>query len=96
MTQVAGLASSEYGASQLLLAAVSMGTDFKFTPTAGMVIGVMAPLTMLTGIVNSLSTYWVWQSPIVNWVKLGDSDFIIDGEDDQNLRHLPRGYSRFL
>jgi hypothetical protein len=48
-----------------------MGTDFSFTPTAGMVIGVMAPLTMLTGIVNSLSTYWVWQTLIFTWVKLG-------------------------
>ncbi|KAK4942920.1 polyamine transporter tpo5, partial [Elasticomyces elasticus] len=57
--QIAGIASSEYGASTMLLAAVSMGSDFTYTPTTGTVIGVMAALTVLTGIVNSLSTFWM-------------------------------------
>ncbi|KAL8742900.1 MAG: hypothetical protein Q9190_004690 [Brigantiaea leucoxantha] len=57
--QIAGIASSEYGASSLLLAAVSMGSDFTYTPSTGTVIGVMAALTVLTGFVNSLSTYWM-------------------------------------
>ncbi|KAF2767719.1 amino acid transporter [Teratosphaeria nubilosa] len=57
--QVAGVASSEWGAAGLLLAAVSMGTDFKYLPTIGQTVGVMAALTVVTGLVNSLSTYWM-------------------------------------
>jgi len=57
--QVAGIASSEYGAASMLLAAVSMGRDFNYTITTNTTIGVMAALTVLTGVVNSLSTYWM-------------------------------------
>ena len=57
--QVAGIASSEYGAAQMLLAAVSMGSNFNYTITTNATIGVMAALTVLTGLVNSLSTYWM-------------------------------------
>jgi amino acid permease (GABA permease) len=57
--QVAGVASSEYGSAQILLAAVSMGSDFTYTPTVGTTIGVMAGLTVLCGAVNSLSTKWM-------------------------------------
>ena len=57
--QVAGIASSEWGASSLLLAAVSMGTDFTYAPSVGETVGVMAGLTVITGLVNSLSTYWM-------------------------------------
>jgi amino acid permease (GABA permease) len=57
--QVAGVASSEYGAAQMLLAAVSIGRDFNFSITNNKVVGVMAALTILTGCVNSLSTYWM-------------------------------------
>ncbi|KAI4221390.1 MAG: hypothetical protein L6R36_006931, partial [Xanthoria steineri] len=57
--QIAGHASSEYGASQLLLAAVSMGSDFTYLPTKRTIIGVMVASTVLTGLVNSLSTYWM-------------------------------------
>ncbi|TVY59705.1 putative amino-acid permease [Lachnellula suecica] len=57
--QIAGVASSEYGAAQMLLAAVSMGSDFKYEITTNATIGVMAALTVLTGLVNSLSTYWM-------------------------------------
>jgi amino acid transporter len=56
---VAGIASSEWGASSLLLAAVSMGSDFSYIPSTGETVGVMAALTVLTGLVNSLSTYWM-------------------------------------
>lgn len=42
-----------------MLAAVSMGSDFTYTPTTGTIIGVMAGLSVLTGLVNSLSTYWM-------------------------------------
>lgn len=42
-----------------MLAALSMGSDFRYLPTTGIIIGVMAALTVLTGFVNSLSTYWM-------------------------------------
>ncbi|KAK7525059.1 amino acid permease-domain-containing protein [Phyllosticta citriasiana] len=57
--QVAGVASSEYGSAQLLLAAVSMGSDFRYQPSTGATVGVMAALTVLCGFVNSMSTYWM-------------------------------------
>ena len=57
--QVAGIASSEYGSAQILLAAVSMGSNFTYVPSVGATIGVMAGLTILCGLVNSMSTYWM-------------------------------------
>lgn len=57
--QVAGVASSEYGSAQLLLAAVSMGSGFSYSPTNQHTVGVMAALTVVCGLVNSLSTYWM-------------------------------------
>ncbi|RAL64633.1 hypothetical protein DID88_001666 [Monilinia fructigena] len=57
--QVAGVASSQYGASQMLLAAVAIGKDFDYVITANTTVGVMAGLMVLTGLVNSLSTYWM-------------------------------------
>jgi amino acid transporter len=43
----------------MLLAAVSMGSDFNYVITTNATIGVMAALTVLTGLVNSMSTYWI-------------------------------------
>ena len=60
--QIAGVASSEWGASALLLAAVSIGSDFTYEPTVGQTVGVMAGLTVVTGLVNSLSTWWMGMS----------------------------------
>ncbi|KAI9689655.1 MAG: hypothetical protein M1820_010125 [Bogoriella megaspora] len=66
--QVAGIASSEYGSAQLLLAAVSLGSgqimtpdgiSFNYVATTGQIIGVMAGLTVVCGLINSLSTYWM-------------------------------------
>lgn len=57
--QVAGVASTDYGCAQLLLAAVSMGTDFSYTPTADHTVGVMAGIVFLHGFINSLSTRWL-------------------------------------
>ncbi|KAL9081415.1 MAG: hypothetical protein Q9159_007329 [Coniocarpon cinnabarinum] len=67
--QVAGVASSEYGSAQLLLAAVSMNSgsyladdgtlSFNFAPTNRQTVGVMAALTVFCGLINSLSTYWM-------------------------------------
>lgn len=57
--QIAGVASSEYGSAQMLLAAVSMGRDFEWVPTTGLTIGVMAALTVFCGVLNSLPTGWM-------------------------------------
>ena len=43
----------------MLLAAVSMGSDFKYEVTTNTTIGVMAALTVFSGLVNSMSTYWM-------------------------------------
>lgn len=56
--QLTGVASSEYGSAQILLAAVSMSRDFTWYPSAGVTVGVMAALTILNGLINSLPTYW--------------------------------------
>ena len=57
--QIAGVASSEYGSAQILLAAVSMGSNFQYSPTDGHTVGIMAALTVLCGLVNSLPTHWM-------------------------------------
>lgn len=57
--QIAGVASSEYGSAQILLAAVSMGSNFTYVPTTNATVGVMAALTVFNGLVNSMSTYWM-------------------------------------
>ncbi|KAG8530202.1 uncharacterized protein KY384_004702 [Bacidia gigantensis] len=55
--QIAGAASTEYGCAQLLLAAVSMGTDFTtYVPTGKHTVGVMAASTVFHGALNSLDT----------------------------------------
>ncbi|PYH89547.1 amino acid transporter [Aspergillus ellipticus CBS 707.79] len=57
--QICGVASSEYGAAQMLLAIVSMCRGFDYEITTGATVGVMAALTVLTGLANTLSTYWM-------------------------------------
>ncbi|KAL2444001.1 putative amino-acid permease C15C4.04c [Exophiala dermatitidis] len=57
--QIAGTASANYGCAQLLLAAVSMGSDFTYFPTAGHTVGVSAALGFIQGAINSLSTKWL-------------------------------------
>ena len=54
--QIAGAASTSYGCAQLLLAAVSMGSDFSYIPTDDHTVGVMAGLSLLYGFINSLNT----------------------------------------
>lgn len=57
--QICGSASSSYGASTMLLAAVSIGSDFTYAPTQGHIIGVMAALSILHAAVNCLNTAWL-------------------------------------
>ena len=54
--QVAGVASTEYGCAQLLLAAVAMGSDFTYAPTIRQTVGVMAAITLFHGVLNSMRT----------------------------------------
>lgn len=54
--QIAGIASTDYGAAQLLLAAVSIGSDFTYFPTDQQTVGVCAAILVFHGLVNSLST----------------------------------------
>lgn len=57
--QIAGIASSDYGAANMLLAAVSMGTDFEYLPTPGHTVGVMAALLVFHGLINTMSTKYL-------------------------------------
>ncbi|KAK3685428.1 amino acid permease [Podospora appendiculata] len=57
--QICGSASSEYGAAQMLLAAVSIGSDFTYTPTPGHIIATMAGLCIFHSAINSMSTAWL-------------------------------------
>lgn len=57
--QIAGSASSVYGAAQMLLAIVSIAKDATYYPTQGHVIGVMAALTIVHASINTLSTAWL-------------------------------------
>lgn len=59
--QICGSASASYGAAQMLLAAVAIGSDFTYAPTQGHIIGVMAALSVVHGLVNSMSTAWLNQ-----------------------------------
>lgn len=57
--QIAGVASSDFGAAQMLLAAVSMGSDFSYQPTNDHVVGVMAAILCFHGFVNSFPTKYL-------------------------------------
>lgn len=56
--QIAGVASTVWGAAQILLAAVSMSID-GYTPTANHTTGVMAALLVFQGLVNSMNTKYL-------------------------------------
>jgi amino acid transporter len=43
----------------MLLSAVSIGSSFAYSPTQGHVIGLMAALTVIHALINSLSTAWL-------------------------------------
>jgi amino acid transporter len=56
---IAGSASTEYASSQMLLAAISIASDFSYVPTTGHVVAVMALLAVIHASINSLSTRWL-------------------------------------
>lgn len=57
--QICGSASSEYGAAQMLLAAVSISKDGTYVPTQGHIIAVMAGLCIIHALINSMTTSWL-------------------------------------
>jgi amino acid transporter len=57
--QICGIASSEYSAAQILLATISIGSNFTYSPTQYHVIGTMAVLVIFHATINSLSTAWL-------------------------------------
>ena len=57
--QICGSASSAYGASQMLLAAISIGSDFTYFPNQYHIWAVMAALSVVHGLINSMSTAWL-------------------------------------
>lgn len=57
--QISGLASTEFGTAQLILAAASINTDFRYIPPTDQTVGVMAALLVFHGILNSMSTKWL-------------------------------------
>ena len=59
MGTVAGSASTEYAASQMLLAAISIASNFSYVPTPGHVVGVMVGLTIIHAMINTLPTGWL-------------------------------------
>ncbi|KAK0734546.1 amino acid/polyamine transporter I [Lasiosphaeria miniovina] len=56
---ITGSAATEYASSQMLLAAVSIASDFAYTPTTHHVVAVMALLAVAHASVNSLPTVWL-------------------------------------
>ncbi|KAK3938753.1 amino-acid permease 2 [Diplogelasinospora grovesii] len=56
---VAGSAATEYASSQLLLAAISITSNFSYVPTVNHVVAVMALLTVLHASINTLPTVWL-------------------------------------
>ncbi|PVH91804.1 amino acid transporter [Periconia macrospinosa] len=57
--QLAGVAASEWGAAGLLLAAISISSDFTYLPTVEHTVATMAGMVVVSGLANSLSTYWI-------------------------------------
>ncbi|KAJ6463398.1 APC amino acid permease [Mycena sanguinolenta] len=54
--QIAGVSSTEFGLSGMILAAVVIGRDGDFEVTSGKVVGLFAGLLVLHGLLNSVAT----------------------------------------
>lgn len=59
MGTIAGSAATEYASSQMLLAAISITSNFDYTPTIHHVVAVMACLTVVHASINTLPTLWL-------------------------------------
>ncbi|KAK3393379.1 amino acid/polyamine transporter I [Podospora didyma] len=56
---ITGSAATEYASSQMLLAAVSITSNFSYIPTTHHVVAVMALLTVVHASINMLPTVWL-------------------------------------
>ncbi|KAK0751798.1 amino acid/polyamine transporter I [Schizothecium vesticola] len=56
---ITGSAATEYASSELLLAAISIISNFSYLPTTHHVVAVMALLTVVHASINTLSTVWL-------------------------------------
>lgn len=56
---VTGSAATEYASSQMLLAAVSITSNFSYMPTNNHVVACMAVLTVIHASINTLPTLWL-------------------------------------
>ncbi|KAI5479091.1 amino acid transmembrane transporter [Pseudohyphozyma bogoriensis] len=54
--QVSGLASSAFGLSQMIFAAVAISTDGDFVASPGALVGLTAGILLIVGLINSLGT----------------------------------------
>jgi len=54
--QIAAVSSTEFGLANMILAAVSVGTDGAFEITAGKTVGLFSGLLVIHGFLNSLMT----------------------------------------
>ncbi|TFK24872.1 amino acid permease [Coprinopsis marcescibilis] len=76
--QVAGISSTEYGLSTMILAAANVGTDGAFQVTPGKVVGLFAGLIIVHGLLNSMSTrYLAIVTKYFVFVNLGTTFVII-------------------
>lgn len=57
--QLACTASSEWGGAQMILSAVSMGSDFTYVPTQSHTVGVVSAMLVFHGFINCLPTKYV-------------------------------------
>ncbi|KAF5314307.1 hypothetical protein D9619_011759 [Psilocybe cf. subviscida] len=57
--QIAGISSTEFGLSNMILAAVSIGRKGEFVITQGKIVGLFAGLIVVHGILNCLATKWL-------------------------------------
>ncbi|KAK3329871.1 amino acid/polyamine transporter I [Apodospora peruviana] len=56
---VTGSAATEYASSQMLLAAISIMSNFSFVPTSNHVVAIMALLVIVHATINTLPTVWL-------------------------------------
>ncbi|KAG2005898.1 amino acid permease, variant 2 [Coprinopsis cinerea AmutBmut pab1-1] len=76
--QIAGISSTEFGLSNMILAAVNIGTDGAFEITSGKVVGLFAGLMVVHGLLNSMATkYLAHLTKYFVFVNLGTTFVII-------------------
>jgi amino acid transporter len=57
--QAAGTASTDFACAQMTLAAVSMSTDFAYSPTNNQTVAVFIGFILFHGLLNTLNTAWL-------------------------------------